>query len=224
MPSTHTLTCYRTGETLYEGRFPTLSACLEQAILEKVNLAGIDLSYANLSGGNFDDANMPDAKLRGANLSGANLSEAVLDNSDLSDAVLVNACLCESSLKACVFYGASFGATDIAGADLSGAYFSTLSAFDLEFAQARGLQSCHYRHADGAMTDFSRPPIVLRGMLSTPVIVFDKIVKIGASRLPLHTAVSIGRKMMEDILHHRASDGDAKTRSFLDSSKYIQLY
>lgn len=224
MPSTHILKCYRTGEPLYEGRFLTLSACVEQAILEKVNLAGIDLSYANLSGGNFDDANMPDAKLRGANLSGANLSEAVLDNSDLTDAVLVNACLCESSLKACLFYGASFGATDIAGADLSGAYFSTLSAFDLEFTQARGLQSCHYRHADGVMTDFSRPPIVLRGILNTPVIVFDKIVKIGGNRLPLHTAVSIGRKMFEDLMHHRASESEAKTRSFLDSSKYIQLY
>lgn len=224
MPATHTLKCFRTGATLFEGEFPSLSACVEQAVLGKTNLAGVDLSYANLSDGNFDDAIMPNAYLRGANLSGANLSEAILDSSDFTDAVLINACLCESSLKECNFYGVSFGATDIAGAELSGAFFSTLSAFDLEFIQARGLQACRYRHTDGEITSFSRPPIVLRGMLNTPVIVFEKIVKIGGSRLPLHTAVSIGRKILEDLMQGRTNDEIAQTRSFLDSSKYIQLY
>lgn len=185
MPSCYKLKNHLTKKTLFEGSFPSLRACVEKAVELNTDLTEVDLSFANLSNAAMDNAYMPRSVLKGANLTGTNLSEATLDYSDFTDSALYNACLCLSSLTHCRFLGASFGATDIAGAIISGATFSTLSALNLDFFHAFAIKNCFFSDSDGKRTSFSKPPIVINGIMNTPVVIFENCIHIGTTRLPV---------------------------------------
>lgn len=173
------LTSYKTGKPLFAGFYPSTIACLEDAIRKETDLSYIDLSHQDLSNGNFDNACMPFARMIGANLSGANLSEACLANGLFHHADLYNTCLCYSDLRACDFTDCNFGGTDITGADISFSFFSTLSCFDLDFFNAAHMQGCIFLNTESEACEMSFRPIVVKGLLSTPMIIFDKQIKIG---------------------------------------------
>jgi hypothetical protein len=173
------ITSVISNKILYEGKFRSVKACLEQAARDKANLEGADLRHANLANANLDEIILPRAILSGSNMSGANLSEAVLTDVDFSSTALYNACLCGSDLRRCNFTDASFGATDIAGANIAGSRFSTLSSFHLDFSAAEDMRGCIFHDPAGPPCAMSRPPVVISGLLSAPVIIFDRHIKIG---------------------------------------------
>ncbi|MCB1782770.1 MAG: pentapeptide repeat-containing protein [Alphaproteobacteria bacterium] len=166
-------------ELIFEGQFASLTNCLEQAIRENTDLSHIDLKNKNLSGGNFDGAYMPGALLSGTNLTGANISECCLRGGVFHHASLYNTCLCETDLRACDFRDSNFGATDITGADISFSRFSTLSCFDLAFETTQNMLGCTFESPDGHKCKMSESPLILRGIMSSPIIVMDQTVRIG---------------------------------------------
>lgn len=170
---------HKTGETLFAGHFETLRACAEQAVRENIALDFADFSKANLVNANLDEGSFRHAVFSGANLMGANLSDTRADFADFCNAGLQNACLALSSLSHCDFTGALFGATDIYNCDFSGSAFSTISALDLNFADARAINDCRFIDELRGACGFSRTPVVLRG-LAYPVALFDTHIKIGA--------------------------------------------
>lgn len=174
------IVCKTSGDILYQGPFHSLKDCLEQAVQENVDLKGADFRHCNLSGATLDDARLGNADFSGANLSGANLSESVLDSCLFVNANLVDTCLSYSRLNGSDFQGARFGATDIAGAQLSLCTFSGLSTFSLDFMSADSMQGCIYIHHSGQEIIMQHPPKVLKGLLHTPVIMFDGQVLIGS--------------------------------------------
>lgn len=201
----------RTGDILFEGVFDNLRHCVEQAVIEGVCLDGADFSHSNLVNANLDDASLRQACFTGANLMGANLSDACLDNADFTNANLQAACLCFSSLRYCNFTGCLFGATDIAGADLSHSLFSTLSAFSLNFRDAKAMAHCLYQDADTYLCPISKPPIAIQG-LTYPVILMDTHIKVGKTLKPY-------KDWLNSPLHH----DDKSLYSFLNLSRdYLQ--
>lgn len=187
---------------LFAGKYPDFRECLEHAITQNTDLANIDLREKNLSNGNFDGAHMPGALFIGTNLSGANLSESCLRGSSFHHASLHNACLCYSDLRACDFRDADFGATDIGNADIGFSRFSTLSCFDLAFTDAQNMLGCTFESPEGHFCKMSRHPIVLKGILNTPIVIMDQTVKIGPSILSRETYEPLGlpRKTAKDSL------------------------
>lgn len=181
---------------LYEGDFPSLSACLEQAVAEHINLDGIDLHNANLINANLDDAVMPNANLSGANLSGANLSESIFTGSNFAGTALYNTCLCYSDLSYCDFGEAAFGATDITGCDLSESRFSTLSTFTLDFNHVRSMTGCVFRDPGGTLCAMSRPPVVIHGLGNGPVILLDHHAKLGGIVRPYRDWLSFAAGLL----------------------------
>lgn len=176
---------------LFSGYYKSLQECIEQAIGLGVNLARIDLKNRNLSGGNFDGACMPHAKLDGANLTGANLSEACLHGSSFRHASFYNTCLCYSDLRAADFRDSDFGGTDVTGADISFCRFSTLSCFDLSFTDAVNMLGCVFESPEGMACKMSQRPIVLKGIMNTPIVIMDQTIKIGASILNRETCLPL---------------------------------
>ncbi len=166
---------------LYEGDFPTLTACLEQAVGEQINLKGVNLHNANLINANLDEAQLQNANLSGANLSGANLSESHLKGANMTGTALFNTCFCYSDLSYCDFGNSTFGGTDIAGCDISESRFSTLSAFTLNFDLARNMAGCVFRDPAGVLCAMSRAPVVIHGLQNGPVVLMDHHVKIGTT-------------------------------------------
>ena len=164
---------------LYEGEYGSLKHCLEDAIKRNIDLSHINLRNQNLSNANIDGANMHDADFSGSNLSGANLSEALLHNSNFRETSLYNCCMSHSDLRECDFSGAGFGGTLIDYADLGGSRFSTLSCFDLDFVYCKSLEECKFIDPGNKHYEMSGAPIVIKNMLNTPIIIFDKTVKIG---------------------------------------------
>lgn len=176
---------------LYEGNFPTLVACLEQAVRDRTDLTGINLHKANLMNANLDEAQMPYANLSGANLSGANLSEAFLKGANFMGCALYNTCFCYSDLSYCDFGDSSFGSTDIAGADISESRFSTLSSFTLDFNLARNMVGCVFRDPSEMLCAMSRPPVVIHGLQNGPLVMMDHHVKIGSIVKPYNEWLGI---------------------------------
>ncbi len=171
---------HRTGTLIYQGRFQTAGACLEQAAADNVSLDYADLRNANLAGTALDGISMRYALLDRVNLTGANLSEARLDGASFRGATLQGACLAFSTMEHCNFDGTFFGATDIAGAVLDDSHFSTLSAFSLNFIDCTSLHGCTYQEDGEERCHFSSPPLVLHG-LSLPVVFMQDHLKIGAA-------------------------------------------
>lgn len=167
------------GPVLFEGQYPDFLKCLEDAIAQKAMLDTVDLRNRNLANANLDEARMRNADLSGCNLTGVNLSEADMQGSNFSNTALYNACLCESDLRDCNFEDAIFGGTDMAGARISGSRFSTLSTFHLDFLGVRDMEGCVFKNPCGASSTMSKPPVVIHGLMSSPIVLFDGHVKIG---------------------------------------------
>tara|TARA_R110001592_G_scaffold20926_6_gene84602 strand:+ start:10150 stop:10761 length:612 start_codon:yes stop_codon:yes gene_type:complete len=168
---------------IFEGNYASLKDCLEHAVERNISLSHVNLKNHNLTNANIDNADMPYADLSGTNLTGANLSEADISNALFHNCGLYNTCLSESNLKNSDFRGASFGATLINGANLRGCVFSTLSACDLDFQHAADMFFCQYITTEGDHYNMSNPPIVIKGLLNVPIIIFDDIIKIGSKTL-----------------------------------------
>lgn len=190
----------RSGEIICAGEFPSMIECLEHSASSKQDLSDAELSGQNLSNANLDGIIMRGANLGNVNLTGANLSEADLSGCDLRNAVLCNACLCEAELSACDFSGALFGATDIANAVLSSAVFSTLSALDLDFRSARTIDNCRFVEPGGTLLPFSSPPIVIKGLLHTPVVILGHTVKIGSLVAPLEKTIPLMQAILAEVV------------------------
>ena len=168
---------------IFEGRFASFSACVEQAVADNIPLPGADLRRANLANAALDDAVMPGADLTGANLSGTNLSESRLNGVNFTGAALYNTCLAWSDLRNCNFEDADFGGVDISGCDISGSRFSTLSSFKLDFIQTRRMNGCTFKRHDGDITVMTRPPIVISGLATAPVVLTDNHILSGHKKI-----------------------------------------
>lgn len=164
---------------LYEGDFNSFIDCLEDAVSKNIPLSYIDLSNKNLTNANLDGCIMHHADFTGTNLSGANLSEANITNATFANASLYNTCLSYSNIQHSNFNGASFGATLIEGADLEGCTFSTLSCFDLDFIHTNKMSGCTYISPTKERCAMSNAPIIIKGLLNVPIIIFDDMMKIG---------------------------------------------
>lgn len=208
---------HRTQGIICAGEFPSMIEYLETLCNEKFDLSGADLSDLNLSNANLDGLVMQDAQLRGANLMGANLSEADLKQSDLRDAILCDTCFCESNLTACNFTGARFGATDIAHAKLSGAVFSTLSALDLDFQSARTMSDCAFIQPDGTALPFGTPPIVIKGITHTPVIIIGQTVKIGHLTAPMEKTIPLMQVLLTEAARRQTRTKGTDFFTFFDN-------
>lgn len=169
---------------LFEGKFESFKTCLEAAVGERAYLANANLKNSNLSNAMLDDALMPCADFTGANLTGANLSEALLHGSVFSNAALYNVCFAWSDLQKCNFGNAFFGATDITGCDISFSSFSALSCFTLDFSDTRRMTGCMFNSSAGQNSVFSRPPVVIRGLGSLPLVLMEQSVSNGHE--PMH--------------------------------------
>jgi hypothetical protein len=165
-------------KVIYEGRYNSIRACVEDAIRQGETLDYIDLSGANLVNASLDGAKMRGASLKGANLSGANLSEADFRGSNFSEASLYNACFCWSNLASCNFHYAGFGATDISGAILNCCRFAGLSTFSLSFGESLSMKDCRYTDMHGRKMAMNSPPLVIGG-LERSLAVIDEDVIIG---------------------------------------------
>jgi hypothetical protein len=166
------------GLILYSGEHKNFRACVEMAVKERISLRRADLRQANLLNAMLDGADLREADFSGTNLTGVNLSEAQLDHGLFSGSILVNAVLCESSARNTNFIDASFGATLIAESILDGSYFSTLSAFDLDFQTAGSMKNCSFVNPCHTVCPMTRPPLVIRG-LAKPLIIMDRHMKVG---------------------------------------------
>ncbi len=175
---------YIDNKELFSGVYNSFLECIEDAVERNIDLSYINLKNENLSNANLDGANMPRALLSGANLTGANLSEANLMGSMFHNCSLYNTCLSYSNLYGCDFRGANFGATLIEGVNIQKCIFSTLSCFELEFYFVDNMSGCIFTTTDGFQHNMSRPPIILKGLMNTPVIILDDTIKIGAKILP----------------------------------------
>ncbi|MGB4106405.1 MAG: pentapeptide repeat-containing protein [Alphaproteobacteria bacterium] len=169
---------------LFEGIFGSYKECLEQAVCERADLSGADFKNQNLANACLDDGLFSGADFSGANLAGANISETVLTNASFANCDLYNTCFAYADLRTCVFEGAAFGATDITGADISGARFSALSCFSLDFAHARAMLGCRYMSMDGTGFTFSLPPVVVRGLGPRLLVMAESFCLQGTNTIP----------------------------------------
>ncbi len=171
-------------KTLFSGYYASFIACLEEAVRQNTDLSHIDLRNLNLSNANLDGAQMPGAYLKGCNLSGINLSESNLRDSVFHNCALYNSCLSYSILHNSDFRNADFGATLIEGCDITQCIFSTLSCFDLEFQLVEKMDGCMFIENNGVIHSMSTQPIIIKGVLNTPVIIMDQVIKIGLKVFP----------------------------------------
>lgn len=180
----YSLKKHTNNKTIFAGYYNSFTECLEDAVKKKLDLSFIDLSHQNLINANLDMANMPHAHLIGANLSGANLSEANLKLSIFHHSSLYNCCLSYSNLESSDFTSADFGSTLIEETNLDQCIFSTLSCFDLDFQLAATMNGCIFVDNNGTSLNMSTPPIIIKGILNTPVVIMDQAIKIGTRILP----------------------------------------
>src|SRR5690606_27490855 len=108
-----------------------------------------DLRHKNLQCANIDSVQLNGADLRFCNLNYANMSESNIAGADLRGASLIGTCMAETNLANSALQDASFGATDIGYAILDGCHFSTLSALQLPFTEARSIQNCVFNSIHG---------------------------------------------------------------------------
>lgn len=166
-------------KVIFSGHFLSFRACIEHAIADEISLFQADLRGANLLNADLDGGDFRQADFLGANLSGANASECQMQGSDLSGTTLHGAVLCESNFRKARFDAALFGATNVFGCVLDGCYFSTTSAFTLNFSDAKTMTGSHFENPCGTICTISRPPIVIGGFNQT-IIMMDDHIKIGA--------------------------------------------
>lgn len=148
-----------------------------------VSLANADLSYSNLSNANLDGGDFTGADFTGANLAGANMSEINAQRANFSSASLVGTCLADSDCTAANFEGASFGGTIIAGACLDLARFDTLSALLLPYFEASSMKAVKFKSLQGGWHHITKPPIVIHGAFTSPLVILDHKILIGHKAL-----------------------------------------
>ena len=199
------------NKILFEGSFPCEKICLEHAVADHVDLTGADLRKLNLSNAALDDAKLARADFSHSNLSGANLSECTLESAQLLGTSLYNSCFAYSGLRGCDFSGAFFGGTDINGANIGHAQFSTLSAFDLDFAMTTNMDGCAFINPDGHYCAMSKPPVVIKNLLPKPLILLDRSVKYGHEILPPRAlkAGPLGRLVHDIRILQKSADTGA---------------
>jgi len=168
---------------IFEGYYNSMNTCLEDAVNRNVVLSHVNLKNQNLTNANLDGCIMSHANFCGANLTGANLSEADLNHALFYNCGLYNTCLSYSDLSHSDFRDAFFGATLIDGSNLQQCLFSTLSSLDLNFQYVANMAGCAYTDPDGQQHNMSTPPIVIKGLLSVPIIVLDDLIKIGSKTI-----------------------------------------
>ena len=196
----YTLKTYHTNQTLFSGQFHNFTECLEQAIKDNINLNHADLRSQNLSNANIDGALMNHAVFDGSNLTGANMSECTIKHSTFKNCSVYNTCLAYSNLQGTDFSGCSFGGTLVEGSNLRDCLFSTLSCFDLEFAITSAMQGCKFIDIKEQKHEMSSPPIILKGFITSPIIILDNTVKIGSLIFTDNILPSLV-KMIEHTLH-----------------------
>lgn len=163
---------------LYHGKHDSIIATIEDAYTEGHSLNRANLNGAKINNITLDGLEAHDMHFINANMSGANLSETTLTNCNFSGAHLVDACLAEATLKSCILDYAMFGGTDISGAQFINCHFAGLSCFSLNYMSAAYLERLIYRNDDTQEVEFSQPPIVINGVNTTPIILFDRHTKI----------------------------------------------
>ena len=178
------LKTYDSNTVIFSGQYNSFLECLEDAALSGLPLAGLDLKHQNLTNANLDGASLIRADFTGANLTGANLSEAYLQGGIFENTSLFNTCFCYSDLRSCDFRSASFGGTDITGANISHSTFSSLSCFDLDFWHTDNMDGCRYINPNGTISPMSQKPIIIKGLMNTPILILDHDVHIGAGNFP----------------------------------------
>lgn len=181
---------------LFDGYYPDFQDCLEDAVKQSVHLTEIDLSHQNLNNFNLDNALMQRANFSGANLSGTNLSEADLLGATYFDTTLYNTCFSYSCLENSDFRGASFGATLIEGCFMHESIFSTLSCFDLDFTSAESIEGSLFETPNGMHLEMSCHPVVVKGLLSKPIIILDHTIAIGMEVFPKSILPDLGRAIV----------------------------
>ncbi len=181
---TITLRKHTDNAILYSGTFTSVAACVEAAVKDNVDLSYVNLKHQNLTNANLDNAILNGALLTGANLTGANVSEAALKECTFLNSVLYNSCFAYSDMRNCDFRSAHFGATLIEGSTIRNSVFSTLSCFELDFHLTKDMFGCLFAAPEGGLYAMSRHPIVLKGVLSTPIVILDNMVKIGTKMMP----------------------------------------
>ncbi len=178
---------------LFSGEYRNFNECLEDAAHRNICLSSIDLRHRNLTNINLDGAYLIGAQFDGANLTGANMSEAQVSKSSFQNCALFNCCFAYSNMDHCDFRGAQFGATLIERSNISGCLFSTLSCFELEFMNTTNMSGCLFIMPDHAAHLMSRHPIVFKGLMSSPIVILDQVIKIGAKTFP--------KSLMPTVLH-----------------------
>ncbi|MGN7438760.1 MAG: pentapeptide repeat-containing protein [Alcanivorax sp.] len=172
-----------TKKTLFEGTYTSFKSCIEDAVKQGVELCYADLRHQNMASVNLDGATLTNVTFTGSNLMGANLSEANLDQSTFHNCDMHNACLSFSNLNSCDFRGTLFGGTLVNDTTMKNAEFSTLSCFDLDFFSVLTMEGCTFVWETEECFDMSQPPIVIKGLLNTPVIIMDHHIKVGSHTL-----------------------------------------
>ncbi len=158
---------------------------VEAAIEDKASLAFADLRRANLVNAEMDGAILDNAQLENANLLGANISEASLHRTCFKNALMHSAVLCESIIDAANFQGALFGGTDITGSKIKRSLFDTLSTFSLNFKDAAEISLNGFMAAHEELCEFSRPPLVLNGLIY-PIACLDHKLLVHTQALTPH--------------------------------------
>lgn len=174
----YTIKRQHSEKVIFSGHFLNFRACIEQAIADEVSLFQANLRGSNLLNAELDSGDFRQADFSGSNLSGANASECQMQGCNLSGVTLHGTVLCESNFNKAVFDAALFGATDVFGSILSDCYFSTLSAFTLNFSEAKTMTGSHFENPCGTLCPISRPPVVISGLNQT-IIMMDEHIKIG---------------------------------------------
>lgn len=181
----------KTGQTIYEGRFNTFKQCLEDAVTKGINLENADLRNQNLQNINIDTAQLYGAVFDESNLNDANLSEGQFELSSFKNTSLIGACMAESNYKHCDFSGASFGANTVAGSCFDHATFNTLSCFTLDFLSLETMKNCRFEGASGNSYNLSKPPIVITGLFSTPIIFLNNEILLGHKNVTIEIKSAI---------------------------------
>ncbi len=174
-----------TNCVIFEGIYNSERECIEDAIAKNITLDYADLRFKNLACINIDSAQLNYVDFSNSNLNHANISEASLQGVNFENASLVGACLAESNMSGANFSGVEFGGTQIAGAIMNSCKFTTLSALTLPFQDTLSMQLCVFTNNREENFSFSRRPIIVSGLGSSPLAILENTILLGHKPLPL---------------------------------------
>lgn len=173
-----------TKSILFQGRYPSMQACIEDAIATGTDLNHADLRRLDLSNITLDNAKLTHVNFTDSNLTGANLSETNLQHCIFQSADLYNVCLAYANIENCSFDGASFGATDIYQTVIKNCIFSNLTCFTLNFKNAKKFTRCRFVDLSGIEVPMRNAPVVVIGLADVPLIFMNDQVWRGHDPMP----------------------------------------